>query len=155
MFYTPDTIIGTQFPTLPPLSTAISSANVPPRYYFLLTLSIKDFYKFSISQDDEPTVALVMGGRHPGHYFMDKDDFNDIVTRTEVCPVQIKVSFRYCHCQCSHIVTITGGGSGGDPGGGCVPVHCAVRCGAVWRQEWRGPGARGLPPVQPHLAHGQ
>ena len=32
-----------------------------------------------------------MGGRHPGHYFMDKDDFNDIVTRTEVCPVQIKV----------------------------------------------------------------
>ena len=38
-------------------------------------------------------MALVMGGRHPGHYFMDKDDFNDIVTRTEVCPVQIKVSF--------------------------------------------------------------
>lgn len=35
-------------------------------------------------QDDEPTVALVMGGRHPGHYFMDSDDFNDIVTRNQV-----------------------------------------------------------------------
>ena len=36
-----------------------------------------------------------MGGRHPGHYFMDKDDFNDIVTRTEVCPVKIKVRQNY------------------------------------------------------------
>ena len=36
-----------------------------------------------------------MGGRHPGHYFMDKDDFNDIVTRTEVCPVKIKVRRNY------------------------------------------------------------
>ena len=25
-----------------------------------------------------------MGGRHPGHYFMDSDDFNDIVTRNQV-----------------------------------------------------------------------
>ena len=39
------------------------------------------------SQDDEPTVALVMGGRHPGHYFMDSDDFNDIVSRNKVEPL--------------------------------------------------------------------
>ena len=26
-------------------------------------------------------VALVVGGRHPGHYFLDSDDFNDVVTR--------------------------------------------------------------------------
>ena len=94
-----------------------------------------------------------MGGRHPGHYFMDKDDFNDIVTRTEVCPVQIKVGFGLSLSLFT--VTISGGGSGGHKGGSCVPVHCAVRRGAVWGQEWRGPGARGLPPVQPHLAHGQ
>ena len=25
-----------------------------------------------------------MGGRHPGHYFMDSDDFNDIVSRNKV-----------------------------------------------------------------------
>ena len=31
--------------------------------------------------DDEPMVALVVGGRHPGHYFLDSDDFNDVVTR--------------------------------------------------------------------------
>ena len=47
-----------------------------------------------------------MGGRHPGHYFMDSDDFNDIVTRNQVrvnsglsesyalivkvCPVSVK-----------------------------------------------------------------
>ena len=29
-------------------------------------------------------MALVMGGRHPGHYFMDSDDFNDIVSRNKV-----------------------------------------------------------------------
>ena len=48
-------------------------------------------------------VALVVGGRHPGHYFLDSDDFNDVVTRliscvsfchipfcrTDVCPVKI------------------------------------------------------------------
>ena len=33
-------------------------------------------------QDDEPEVALVVGGRHPGHYFIDSDDFNDVVTRS-------------------------------------------------------------------------
>ena len=27
-------------------------------------------------------VALVVGGRHPGHYFLDSDDFNDVVTRS-------------------------------------------------------------------------
>ena len=31
--------------------------------------------------DNEPMVALVVGGRHPGHYFLDSDDFNDVVTR--------------------------------------------------------------------------
>ena len=25
-----------------------------------------------------------MGGRHPGHYFMDSDDFNDVVSRNKV-----------------------------------------------------------------------
>jgi hypothetical protein len=32
--------------------------------------------------DDEPEVSLVVGGRHPGHYFIDSDNFNDIVTRS-------------------------------------------------------------------------
>ena len=31
--------------------------------------------------DDEPLVALVVGGRHPGHYFLDSGDFTDVVTR--------------------------------------------------------------------------
>ena len=31
--------------------------------------------------DDEPMVSLVVGGRHPGHYFLDSEDFNDVVTR--------------------------------------------------------------------------
>ena len=31
-----------------------------------------------------------MGGRHPGHYFMDSDDFNDVVSRNKVCPVAVK-----------------------------------------------------------------
>ena len=30
-------------------------------------------------------VALVVGGRHPGHYFLDSDDFNDVVTRLDTC----------------------------------------------------------------------
>ena len=34
--------------------------------------------------DDEPMVALVVGGRHPGHYFLDSDDFNDVVTRWDL-----------------------------------------------------------------------
>ena len=70
------------------------------RYYYWYPISYSAaplycyLFRQCAPQDDEPTVALVMGGRHPGHYFMDKDDFNDIVTRTEVCPVQIKVSGR-------------------------------------------------------------
>ena len=49
------------------------------------SFSTKKILKYEIfSQDDEPTVALVMGGRHPGHYFMDSDDFNDIVSRNKV-----------------------------------------------------------------------
>ena len=36
------------------------------------------------AKDDEPEVALVVGGRHPGHYFIDSDDFNDIVTRFNI-----------------------------------------------------------------------
>jgi len=66
------------------------------RYYYWYPISYSSaplycyLFRQCASQDDEPTVALIMGGRHPGHYFMDKDDFNDIVTRTEVCPVQIK-----------------------------------------------------------------
>ena len=48
-----------------------------------------------------------MGGRHPGHYFMDSDDFNEVVTkylidiiknsyslniiRNDVCPIKINL----------------------------------------------------------------
>ena len=66
------------------------------RYYYWYPISYSSaplycyLFRQCASLDDEPTVSLIMGGRHPGHYFMDKDDFNDIVTRTEVCPVQIK-----------------------------------------------------------------
>ena len=84
----PDTTTGIPFPTLPLLFTVISSVSALQRYLCHILSRVSEFPP----QDDEPTVALVMGGRHPGHYFMDKDDFNDIVTRTEVCPVQIKVS---------------------------------------------------------------
>ena len=60
------------------------------RYYYWYPISYSAaplycyLFRQCASKDDEPCVALIMGGRHPGHYFMDKDDFNDIVTRTEV-----------------------------------------------------------------------
>ena len=57
-------------------------------YWYPISYSSAPLYCYLFRQcaikDDEPTVALVMGGRHPGHYFMDSDDFNDIVTRNQV-----------------------------------------------------------------------
>ena len=51
----------------------------------MIYFSFEDIFKFDQFQcaagDDEPMVALVVGGRHPGHYFLDSDDFNDVVTR--------------------------------------------------------------------------
>ena len=38
--------------------------------------------------DDEPMVALVVGGRHPGHYFLDSDDFNDVITRLHLTAME-------------------------------------------------------------------
>ena len=38
-------------------------------------------YRQCADKDGEPEVALVMGGRHPGHYFMSSDESNDVVTR--------------------------------------------------------------------------
>ena len=69
------------------------------RYYYWYPISYSAaplycyLFRQCASKDDEPCVALIMGGRHPGHYFMDKDDFNDIVTRTEVsCVISRAVS---------------------------------------------------------------
>jgi len=62
-------------------------------YHYPISYSAAPLYCYLFQQcaakDDEPEVALVMGGRHPGHYFMDSDDFNDVVTRNDVCPIKI------------------------------------------------------------------
>jgi hypothetical protein len=33
------------------------------------------------AQDEEPEVSLILGGRHPGHYFLAKEEHNDVVMR--------------------------------------------------------------------------
>ena len=45
-------------------------------------------------------VALVVGGRHPGHYFLDSDDFNDVVTRLVACVIfvtRLLACVNFCH----------------------------------------------------------
>lgn len=33
------------------------------------------------ASDKEPEAALVIGGRHPGHYFLTEDEHNDLIMR--------------------------------------------------------------------------
>ena len=55
-------------------------------YWYPIDYSPAPLYCYLFQQcaarDDEPEVSLVVGGRHPGHYFIDTDDFNDVVTRS-------------------------------------------------------------------------
>ena len=36
-------------------------------------------------------VALVMGGRHPGHYYLSSGEHNDFVMRRDVCMVSAEL----------------------------------------------------------------
>jgi hypothetical protein len=55
-------------------------------YWYPIDFSPSPLYCYLFRQcapgDDEPEVALVVGGRHPGHYYLDSDDFNDVVRRS-------------------------------------------------------------------------
>ena len=52
-----------------------------PLYCFL--------YQQCAASDKEPEVALVIGGRHPGHHFMTEDEHNDLIMRSDVCMLGI------------------------------------------------------------------
>ena len=57
-------------------------------YWYPIDFSPAPLYCYLFRQcapgDDEPEVALIVGGRHPGHYFLDSDDFNDVVRRWQL-----------------------------------------------------------------------
>ena len=69
------------------LKKNLPNKSVLLRYYYWYPISYSSaplycyLFQQCAAKDDEPEVALVMGGRHPGHYFMDSDDYNDVVTR--------------------------------------------------------------------------
>eukprot|EP00096_Caligus_rogercresseyi_P005548 TRINITY_DN2131_c0_g1_i2.p1 TRINITY_DN2131_c0_g1~~TRINITY_DN2131_c0_g1_i2.p1 ORF type:complete len:555 (+),score=117.14 TRINITY_DN2131_c0_g1_i2:130-1794(+) len=61
------------------------------RYYWWYSIQESEYpmYCFLFRQcadsDTEPEVALILGGRHPGHHFISSKDANDVVSRNEVC----------------------------------------------------------------------
>ena len=59
-------------------------------FAFKIFSALPTFPSQCSNADNEPMVALVVGGRHPGHYFLDSDDFNDVVTRLVACVI-------FCH----------------------------------------------------------
>jgi len=57
------------------------------RYYWWYPIERSEYplycylYRQCAARDDEPQVALVLGGRHPGHYFLAKEEHNDVIMR--------------------------------------------------------------------------
>ena len=57
------------------------------RYYWWYPIENSDnplycyLFQTCATSDSEPEVALIIGGRHPGHYFMTEDEHNDLVKR--------------------------------------------------------------------------
>ena len=71
------------------------------RYYYHYPISYSPaplycyLFRQCASKDDEPAAALVLGGRHPGHGFMDtmgpeQAEFTDLVARGAVCPLPVR-----------------------------------------------------------------
>ena len=67
-----------------------------PRYYYWYPVdySPAPLYCYMFTQcaamDQEPEVALVLGGRHPGQYLIASDGDDEVVTAEDVCPLRIR-----------------------------------------------------------------
>eukprot|EP00095_Tigriopus_kingsejongensis_P003413 maker-scaffold1126_size61158-snap-gene-0.10 protein:Tk03413 transcript:maker-scaffold1126_size61158-snap-gene-0.10-mRNA-1 annotation:"microneme protein " len=66
------------------------------RYYWWYPLDYSEapaycyLYRQCAPKDEEPKVALIIGGRHPGHYFMTQEQHNDLIMRNDVCMLETK-----------------------------------------------------------------
>jgi hypothetical protein len=66
-----------------------------PRYYYHHPVHYSPaplycyLYRQCAGDDQEPGVALVLGGRHPGQYFIAAEGFGEVITDQEVCHLGI------------------------------------------------------------------
>ena len=57
------------------------------RYYWWYPIERSEYplycylFRQCAAQDEEPQVSLILGGRHPGHYFLAEEEHNDVVMR--------------------------------------------------------------------------
>ncbi|TRY74923.1 hypothetical protein TCAL_07513 [Tigriopus californicus] len=64
------------------------------RYYWWYPLDYSEspaycyMFQQCAPKDKEPEVALIIGGRHPGHYFMTQKQHNDLIMRNDVCMLE-------------------------------------------------------------------